>query len=235
MRKPDAFKQRDREKGQLTADQIGFNALVNAGYDPKAAARFWDRVTETKGKTGSWFSDLFGTTRPEQRRLREMLTALSSLPAGCVQERTATATPEFKQWQTAVVAYTGPGRNESLRHVIAKLELTPPLRSDITHIKFSPDGKHVLVQDESSINVLTRQPFVPVFHIDAPNANHAHFTPDSQSIVFHTTNLRVEKWSVAEKKLTDVREIVVNKGCCRRSLLLTVSCSRASHRGSICG
>ena len=91
MRKPDAFKQRDREKGQLTADQIGFNALVNAGYDPKAAARFWDRVTETKGKTGSWFSDLFGTTRPEQRRLREMLTALSSLPAGCVQERTATA------------------------------------------------------------------------------------------------------------------------------------------------
>src|SRR5688572_30262447 len=218
MRKPDAFKQRDREKGQLTADQIGFNALVNAGYDPKAAARFWDRVTETKGKTGSWFSDLFGTTRPEQRRLREMLSALSSLSTGCVQERTATATPEFKQWQTAVVAYTGPGRNESLRHVIAKLELTPPLRSDITHIKFSPDGKHVLVQDESSINVLTRQPFVPVFHIDAPNANHAHFTPDSQSIVFHTTNLRVEKWSVTEKKLADVREIVVNKGCLQTKL-----------------
>ena len=76
MRKRSAFKERDREKGQLVADQIGFNALVNAGYDPKAAARFWDRVTETKGKTGSWFSDLFGTTRPEQRRLREMLNAL---------------------------------------------------------------------------------------------------------------------------------------------------------------
>ena len=93
----------------------------------------------------------------------------------------------------------------------------------------------MLVQDESSINVLTRQPFVPVFHIDAPNANHAHFTPDSQSIVFHTTNLRVEKWSVAEKKLTDVREIVVNKGCLQTKLALMVSCSRASHRGSICG
>ncbi len=218
MRKRGAFKERDREKGQLVADQIGFNALVNAGYDPKAAVRFWDRVTETKGKTGSWFSDLFGTTRPEQRRLREMLNALSSLPAGCVQERTATTTPEFTQWQAAVVAYTGPGRNESLRHVTAKLELTPPLRSDITHIKFSPDGKHLLVQDESSINVMTREPFEPVFRIEAPDANHAHFTPDSQNIVFNTSNLRVEKWSVPEKKMTEVKEIVVNKGCLQTKL-----------------
>jgi WD40 repeat protein len=218
MRKRAAFKDRDREKGQLTADQIGFNAHVNAGYDPKAGVRFWDRVTETKGKTGSWFSDLFGTTRPEQRRLREMLNALSSLPAGCVQERTATATPEFKQWQSTVVAYTGSGRNESLPHLAAKLELSPPLQSDITHIKFSPDGKHLLVQDESSINVLTREPFVPIFRIDAPEANHAHFTPDSQSIVFNTSNMRVERWSVAEKKLTGVSEIVVNKGCLQTQL-----------------
>lgn len=218
MRKPGAFKQRDREKGQLTADQIGFNALVNAGYDSKAAPRFWDRVTETKGKTGGWFSDLFGTTRPEQRRLREMLNALSSLPAGCVQDRTATSDPEFKQWQTAVVAYTGPGRNESLRHVISKIELTPPLRTDVTHIKFSPDGKHLLVQDEASINVLTREPFVPIFHIDAPDAHHAHFTPDSQSIVFTTSNLRIEKWSVPDKKMIDVKELVVNKGCLQTHL-----------------
>lgn len=218
MRKRTAFKERDREKGQLTADQIGFNSLVNAGYDPKAAARFWDRVTETKGKTGSWFSDLFGTTRPEQRRLREMLTALSALPAGCIAERTAVATPEFKRWQASVVAYTGSGRNESLPHLTAKLELTPPLQSDITHIKFSPDGKHLLVQDESSINVLTREPFAPIFRIDAPEANNAHFTPDSERVVFSTANLRVEKWSVRDKKMTDVREIVVNKGCFQTKL-----------------
>lgn len=218
MRKPSAFKKRDRERGQLVADQIGFNALVNAGYDPKAASRLWDRVHETKGKTGSWFSDLFGATRPEQRRLREMLNALSSLPAGCVQERTASATEEFKQWQATVVAYKGSGRSESLRHRIAKLELSPPLRSDISHIKFSPDGKHLLIQDESSINVMTREPFLPIFRIESPDAYHAHFTPDSQSIVFHTSNLRVEKWSVPEKKMTDVREIVVTRGCLQTQL-----------------
>lgn len=218
MRKPDAFKSRDREKGQLVADQIGFNALVNAGYDPRAAARFWDRVNEIKGKTGSWFSDLFGTTRPEQRRLREMLNALSSLPAGCVQVRTASASPEFTQWRAAVVAYTGPGRNESLRHLVVKQELSPPLRNDITHIKFSRDGKYLLVQDETSINVLTREPFAVVFHIDAADAYYAQFTPDSQNIIFYTPNLRVEKWSVADKKMTDAKEVVVSKGCFQTEL-----------------
>ena len=217
-RKPGAFKERDREKGQLVADQIGFNAFVNAGYDPKAVARFWDRVNEVKGKTGSFFSDLFGTTRPEQRRLREMLNALSSLPAGCVPDRTASASDEFKQWQATVVAYSGSGRNESLRHLTTKLELSPPLRSDISHIKFSPDGKHLLVQDESSINVMTREPFEPIFRIEAPDAYSAHFTPDSHDLIFHTSNLRVEKWSVPDKKMTDVREIVVNKGCLQTHL-----------------
>lgn len=218
MRKPGVFKKHDRERGQLLADQIGFYALVTAGYDSRAAARFWDRVNEIKGKTGSWFSDLFGTTRPEQRRLREMLNALSTLPAGCVQERTASASEEFKQWQATVVAYKGSGRNESLRHLSAKLELTPPLRSDVTHIKFSPDGKHLLVQDESSINVMTREPFVPIFRIEAPDSYAAHFTPDSQSVIFHTNNLRVEKWSVPEQKMTDVREIVVSQGCLQTHL-----------------
>src|SRR5688500_18416173 len=174
MRKPGVFKKHDRERGQLVADQIGFYALVTAGYDSRAAARFWDRVNEIKGKTGSWFSDLFGTTRPEQRRLREMLNALSTLPAGCVQERTASASEEFKQWQATVVAYKGSGRNESLRHLSAKLEVATPLRSDVTHIKFSPDGKHRLVQDESSINVMTRNPFVPIFRIEAPDSYAAH-------------------------------------------------------------
>ena len=71
-RKPDAFKPRDREKGQLFADQVGLYALVAAGYDAGAMVSFWDRLADTQGKKGNWLSDLFGNTRPEQRRLREM-------------------------------------------------------------------------------------------------------------------------------------------------------------------
>jgi WD40 repeat protein len=217
-RKPEAFRPRDREKGQMAADQAGFYALVSAGYDPAALARFWDRMTETKGRTGNWFSDLFGTTRPEERRLREMLKAVAVVPAACIQARTPTQGEEFKQWQSAVISYASPGRRETLHGVLSKKQLSPPLRSDITHIRFSPDGRYVLAQDDSGINVLSREPFAPLFRIEAPGANPANFTPDSQSIVFYTDNLRVEYWSLAEKKMREVKEVVARKGCLQTTL-----------------
>lgn len=217
-RKPGAFKSRDREKGQMNADQAGFYALVKAGYDPAAMPRFWDRMTETRGKTGGWLSDLFGTTKPEERRLREMLKAMNALPASCIVKRTSTQHQEYTQWQAEVVSYSGLGHRESLHGVISKQQLVPPLRSDISHIRFSPDGRYVLAQDDSGINVLTREPFVPLFRIEAPDANHANFTPDSKTIVFYTNNLRVEYWSVAEEKMTTVKEIVLLKGCIQTEL-----------------
>ena len=217
-RKPGAFKSGDREKGQVSADQAGAYALVRAGYDPTAMARFWDRVTETRGKTGSWFSDLFGTTRPEERRLREMLKVTNSLPAACIEKAAATQSETFAMWRSTVISYSGLGRRESLHGVISKKQLSPPLRSDIAHIRFSPDGEYVLAQDDSGINILSREPFTPLFRIDAPEANDANFTPDSKSIVFYTNNLRVELWSVAEEKLMDAKEVVVLNGCLQTSL-----------------
>jgi WD40 repeat protein/predicted SprT family Zn-dependent metalloprotease len=217
-RKPEAFRPRDRERGQMVADQVGFYSLVKAGYDPAALARFWDRMTETKGKTGSWFSDVFGSTKPEERRLREMLKAVSLLPTACVGAKTTPQNEEFKKWQSAVVSYTGMGRRESLHGVLSKQVLSPPLLSDISHIRFSPDGKYILAQDDSGINVLTREPFTPIFRIEAPDANPASFTPDSQSIVFYTDNLRVESWSVAEKKMSEAKEVVIRRGCLQTAL-----------------
>jgi hypothetical protein len=216
--KPEAFKPRDRERGQLTADQIGFYALVAAGYDPTAAPRFWDRTTETKGRTGGFFSDLFGTTRPEERRLREMLKAASQLPPECAPKREAAADEEFKRWQSSVLTYAGLGRRESLHGVLSKTQLDPPLRDDIDRLRFSPDGRYILAQDDSGITVLTREPFEPLFRAEAPEARRAFFSPDSKSLVFYTDNLRVERWDLAEHKLADVKEVVVLKGCYQAAL-----------------
>lgn len=220
-RKPGAFKSGDREKGQMVADQIGFYALVKAGYDATALARFWDRMTETKGKTGGFFSDLFGTTRPEERRLREMLKAVEKLPASCFEAPTATTAArqeDFQKWQASVVSYSGLGRRESLQGLLLKQQLTPPLRSDITHLRFSPDGNYVLAQDDAGINVLARTPFAPLFRIEALDAKLAGFSPDSQRIVFYTDNLRVESWGVAEQKMLTAKEVVVRKGCWQTAL-----------------
>jgi WD40 repeat protein len=218
-RKPSAAKAQDREKGQLTADQAGLFALVAAGYDPGAMARFWDRVNETKGKKGSWLSDLFGTTRPEEKRLREMMKSADAVPPSCKQPRAVNQSEGFKQWQSQVISYNGLGRKESLHGVLSKQQLSPPLRSDIIHLRFSPDGNYILAQDDAGINVLTREPFVPLFRIEAPSdAYYANFTPDSQHIVFYTDNLRVERWSVPEEKQIAVNEVVVRKGCLQTQL-----------------
>jgi WD40 repeat protein len=217
--KPGAFKIQDREKGQLFADQAGMFAFVSAGYEAEAIPRFWDRITETQGKKGNWLTDFFGTTRPEQKRLREMVKATASLPAECRQKSAATQSEAFAQWKAKVVAYNGLGRKESLHGVLSKQQLSPPLRSDIIHLTFSPDGAYLLAQDDAGINVLSREPFAPLFRIDTEfDTYYANFTPDSKEIVFYSDNLRVERWSVADAQRSDVKEVVLLKGCLQTQL-----------------
>lgn len=215
-RKPE--ESRDREKGQMAADQAGLYALIRAGYDPAALTRFWDRITESKGKTGSWLSDLFGTTRPEERRLREMIKTVGAIPPECLTSRTAAQNEDFKEWQSQVIGYTGLGRRESLHGVVTKMQLSPPLRSDIIHLRFSPDGNYILAQDDAGINVLSREPFNGLFRIEAADAKTAVFSPDSKSIVFSNDNLRVERWGISEQKQIDVKEVVQLRGCLQTAL-----------------
>ncbi len=218
-RKREAFRPQDREKGQLFADQAGMFALVAAGYDVEAMGRIWDRISEAQGKKGNWFTDLFGTTRPEQKRLREMVKAAESVPAECRLKTAATQPEVFAQWKAKVVAYSGPGRKELLHGVLSKQQLTPPLLSDIVHLRFSPDGAYILAQDDAGINVLSREPFAPLFRIDIDfDTYYANFTPDSKEIIFYSDNLRVERWSISEAQRTDVKEVVLLKGCLQTQL-----------------
>jgi len=214
-RKPNVFDRgNEKEEGdQLVADQIGLFAVASAGYNPEASARFFDRVTENKGRKGSFFSDLFGATNPETKRYREMIKAVASMPASCIEPRVSEDPDEFRKWQTAVINYTGAGRREALHAVLKKSTLEPPLRSDITHLRFSPNGKFLLAQDDAGINVLSVQPFASLFRIDAPEAKHAHFTPDSQEIVFSNADLRVQAWDVREQKIKNAYEVFARKGC----------------------
>jgi len=218
-RKPKAFARGEgKEDDQVVADQIGLFAVASAGYDPQANAQFFDRLTENKGKTGSFFSDLFGTTRPEARRVREMIKLVATLPASCIEARESVTAEGFQQWQVAVINYTGLGRRESIHSVVRKLSLDPPLRSEINHFRFSPDGKFVLAQDDSGINVLSVEPFAPLFRIEAPEAKPAQFSPDSQDVVVYNSSLRVETWSIGDQKLKGARELFLRKRCLQTSL-----------------
>ena len=219
-RKPKAFQHSEKKEQheQLIADSIAVHAVAGAGYSPQAFVDFWNRFAETKGKTGGWLSDLFGFTKPESKRLREMLKEVSALPPGCVEARSAASPESFQKWQAAVVNYAGLGHKESLHGVLVRKPLDPPLQGDIEHLRFSPDGRYVLAQDEASIHVLLRDPFGTLFRIDAPDAYPAQFTPDSKSIVFYNPSLRVEEWDIGDESRTDVHEVVMQRPCLQTAL-----------------
>jgi hypothetical protein len=203
---------------QLEADRIAIFSMISAGYDPDAFYTFFDRLTESEGKTGNWFSDLFGQTKPEQKRLREMHATTNQLPPECRDSATATATEEFLRWQADVVMYRDSGRQEELPGLVSKKDLQPKLRSDINHLAFSPDGKLLLVQDEFAVTLVDLKTRKVSYQIPAQDADEAMFTTDGKYVVFLTSNLRFERWDVATQKPVEVRELVLFNECAEPKL-----------------
>ena len=207
----------EAEEDQYIADQVALFAMARAGFAPQAYVDLWDRFNATRGKTGSWFSDLLGHTTSEQKRLRELLKSVSMMPAECAKI-TPSSTAEFDAWQSQVIASSTGMHMASLPGLLLKQKLSLPLRPDINNLRFSPDGKYVLAQDEGGIHVLSRDPFQVLFFIEAPSADKASFSPDSKSLVFKTPSLRVGVWDIASQKQTSVHEILLRTGCLQSEL-----------------
>lgn len=216
--KPVARRAGHEDAQQLEADKIGLFAMAAAGYAPAAFTSFFDRLTENAGKTGSWFSDLFGNTRPEQKRVREMINATEQLPATCREGREARQTENFAKWQADVVLFRNYNRKEELPGLMWKKELLPKLRSDVSHLVFSSDGKYLIAQDDFAVTVIEREPLQVLFQIPAEDADNASFTPDNKAVVFTTESLRFERWNIIEKKAEEVREMVLRRDCWEHKL-----------------
>lgn len=208
----------DEERRQEVADQLGVQAVARAGYSPQSFPDFMDRLMETKGKTGNWFTDIFGATTPNSKRLREALKDVANLPPSCIEQNAHPSPDDFRQWQAAVLHYHGIGHGEHLSGVLSRKKLADPLRGDIENFRFSPDGKYLLAQDEGGIYVLTRDPLKFVFRIDAVDAEPAQFSPDSRQVVFFSSGLRVETWDIDHQEQTSVTDVPTRGGCRQTAL-----------------
>jgi hypothetical protein len=69
---------------------------------------------------------------------------------------------------------------------------TPALGGSIRQLRFSPDGRYALAQDDAVVTVLTLEPFAILFQIPTHYATDAQFTPDSRSVVFASSVSRVD-------------------------------------------
>jgi WD40 repeat protein len=213
LKKRHAAPSGNADKGQSIADQIGLQAVARAGYAPQAFPDALDRRMETKGKTGNWFTDMFGATPANSRRLREALKEVSSLPRACREAASPAQPDEFYRWQSAVLHYNGIGHAEKLPGVLSRKGLNNPLRGDIEHFRFSPDGNYLLAQDEGGIYVLTRDPLKFLFRIDAVDAQPAQFSPDAKQVVFFSSRLRVETWDIEREEQVNVADVPALHGC----------------------
>jgi len=218
LKKASTSSSKESDRAQLIADQLGLQAVARAGYSPRAFPDFVDRVLETKGNTGSWLTELFGATKANSKRLRELLKDQSSLPPACVARQPVEQAAAFTSWQAAVLRYRGIGHAENIGGVLMRKHLNDPLRGDINFFHFSDDGKYLIAQDDGGIYVMTRDPLKFIFRIDAPDAEEAQFSPDSRSVVFFSTGLRVEIWDIDRREQTSVADVPAMKGC-RQSTL----------------
>lgn len=201
-----SFTTNHEDNQQLEADKVGIFALIAAGYDANLYTKFWSRFTNAKKP--NFFTNLFGANRPADKRLREMIDAVKTLPPQCFDNRTNATKEDFDKWRVSVINFSGLGGSESLKNLIYRRRLNP-LRSDIEHLKFSPNGEYILAQDNSSLAVLRREPLTIIFRVDAENSLPASFTPDSKNIIVYNKNLRVQKWDIANVKLVSTHEIAI--------------------------
>jgi hypothetical protein len=77
----------------------------------------------------------------------------------------------------------------------------------LRQLRFSPDGRYVLAQDDAEVTVLTVHPFAILFRIPTQNATDAQFTPDSREVVFVSSVSHVEQWSIADHTRAALREV----------------------------
>jgi hypothetical protein len=213
-----AREQREEEPHQYEADRVALYAVAGAGFSSQAFVDFFERFAQTRGKTGNLLTDFFKTTKPNEKRLREMHKSQALLPPACREIAAAQPSAEFLAWQADVTAYSGLGQREHLLGVVSKIPLNPPLRTDVRNLKFSPDGEYSLAQDDASVFVFANDPFTFLFRIDAAEAHEVQFSRDSQEILLLTHGLRIEEWSIDDQERTSVHEMTLSGGCLQSSL-----------------
>jgi hypothetical protein len=210
------------DEGQDQADTVSMYAIAAAGYYPQAFPEFWNRMFFVDGKIGGPLSDFFGVTKPQEKRLRAILKLVNALPPGCGAAKPSDS-PEFQKWQALVQANQPASSNQSASSTtsskpVAEVALNPPLRMSLERLRFSRDGQYILAQDESSIFVLSRDPYKQIFRFDADQALPAEFSPDSQHIVFTTRGLHSEEWSISDQRLLASHDPVARNRCIQTQL-----------------
>ncbi len=96
--------------------------------------------------------------------------------------------------------------------------LTPPLRGSAM-LRFSPDGRFLLLQDAAGLFLLSREPLGIVWYIDAPDAYPARFSNDSRTLGLLSGDFVFATWQLSDGKNLGRHELAPPEGCLQAELV----------------
>ncbi|MGB2622007.1 MAG: hypothetical protein WBL56_18370 [Candidatus Acidiferrum sp.] len=103
--------------------------------------------------------------------------------------------------------------HEDLHGVLSRQPLRPPLRNAVVMLRYSPDGRNLMVQERSGIYVLSRDPFALRAHIAAPEVYPARFSFDSQFLTVIGRGLILNREKVPGGPRAEARVLPFEDGC----------------------
>ncbi|HVA64945.1 MAG TPA: hypothetical protein VNF74_14565 [Terriglobales bacterium] len=83
-----------------------------------------------------------------------------------------------------------------------------PLHDNYKQLLFSPDGRTLAAEDAGGLWVMSVRPLALLFRVAEPLIATQQFSPDSSAVVFNTSDGRVERWDIATRARTLLRQVV---------------------------
>ncbi len=102
------------------------------------------------------------------------------------------------------------GNNSGL---LSQVQLTPPLHSHLRALRFSPNGRYILLQDESAVYVLTRSPLAIKISFPSRLALPVRFSADSTTIVTALQNMHAQPTNIGTGETAEAKKFGTGNDC----------------------
>jgi hypothetical protein len=103
--------------------------------------------------------------------------------------------------------------HEELHGVLSRQPLEPPLRNADVMLRYSPDGRTLMVQNPSGVYLFSREPFTLRAHMAAEEVYPARFSRDSQEITVIGYGLTLNREKLPGGPILEQRELPFHDGC----------------------
>lgn len=102
---------------------------------------------------------------------------------------------------------------EDLHSVLSRHALIPPLRDGAVTLRYSPDGRYLMVQNASGVYLFSREPLRLTTYFSADDIYPVQFSSDSQTIASIGHGLMLTRANLPSGRKQEERELPFQSGC----------------------